>query len=349
AGMAGTTCAGYRRGPGGDPGLYRRSSQLLSRYGATEAYLHTARQRISVRRHARLVDYTMHEGCNARAWVAVETGSNLSLAPKDFFFIAGADKALQTSGNVLNEEDLRQVQASQYEVFEPMGDGDIQLYQSHNRITFYTWGDKECCLSRGTTSATLYGKLVQPEDKPSGGKPSCPGKNDPAQEKPQEQEERQVQQVQQVMEPTEPITAAPKLYLKAGDILIFEEVKGPKTGQQQDADPRHRHAVCLTKVEAVIDRLDNTPVVEISWAAEDALPFPLCISSLGPTPDCRVLENVSIARCNIILADHGRTRKEEDLGAVPLKEEIEQCLYEGRLADKVLIPKTYRPSLESAP
>ena len=39
---------------------------------ATEAYLGTARQRISVRRHVRLVDYAMHEGCNARAWVTVE-------------------------------------------------------------------------------------------------------------------------------------------------------------------------------------------------------------------------------------------------------------------------------------
>ncbi|MEW5958001.1 MAG: putative baseplate assembly protein, partial [Chloroflexota bacterium] len=36
---------------------------------ATEAYLATARQRISVRRHARLVDYQMHDGCNARTWV----------------------------------------------------------------------------------------------------------------------------------------------------------------------------------------------------------------------------------------------------------------------------------------
>ena len=35
----------------------------------TEAYLDTARRRISVRRHVRLVDYPMHEGCNARAWV----------------------------------------------------------------------------------------------------------------------------------------------------------------------------------------------------------------------------------------------------------------------------------------
>ena len=37
---------------------------------ATEAYLDTARRRISVRRHVRLVDYRMHDGCNARAWVS---------------------------------------------------------------------------------------------------------------------------------------------------------------------------------------------------------------------------------------------------------------------------------------
>src|SRR6266542_1295869 len=36
---------------------------------ATEAYLDTARRRISVRRHARLVDYFVHDGANARAWV----------------------------------------------------------------------------------------------------------------------------------------------------------------------------------------------------------------------------------------------------------------------------------------
>ena len=37
---------------------------------ATEAYLGTARRRVSVRRHARLLGYRMHEGCAARAFVA---------------------------------------------------------------------------------------------------------------------------------------------------------------------------------------------------------------------------------------------------------------------------------------
>lgn len=39
---------------------------------ATEAYLGTARQRISVRRHARLLDYFLHEGQNARVLCALE-------------------------------------------------------------------------------------------------------------------------------------------------------------------------------------------------------------------------------------------------------------------------------------
>src|SRR5207342_294910 len=48
---------------------------------ANEAYLNTARQRVSVRRHARLVDYYLHEGCNARAFVHFEViGQGVALA-----------------------------------------------------------------------------------------------------------------------------------------------------------------------------------------------------------------------------------------------------------------------------
>jgi hypothetical protein len=39
---------------------------------ATEAYLGTARRRISVRRHARLLDYSMHDGCNARCFAFLD-------------------------------------------------------------------------------------------------------------------------------------------------------------------------------------------------------------------------------------------------------------------------------------
>ena len=40
---------------------------------ATEAYLGSARKRVSLRRHARLVDYFVHDGTNARVWVQLTT------------------------------------------------------------------------------------------------------------------------------------------------------------------------------------------------------------------------------------------------------------------------------------
>ena len=43
---------------------------------ATEAYLGTARLRTSARRHARLVDYTIGEGANARAWLRILLSSS---------------------------------------------------------------------------------------------------------------------------------------------------------------------------------------------------------------------------------------------------------------------------------
>ena len=41
---------------------------------ATEAYLGTARSRVSLRRHARLVDYRVHDGASARVWARVLVG-----------------------------------------------------------------------------------------------------------------------------------------------------------------------------------------------------------------------------------------------------------------------------------
>src|SRR5215212_2073470 len=49
---------------------------------ATEAYLGTAKRRVSVRRHARLVDYLMHDGSNARLWAQVQVSANNVVLPK---------------------------------------------------------------------------------------------------------------------------------------------------------------------------------------------------------------------------------------------------------------------------
>src|SRR5262249_51750957 len=59
----------------------------------------------------------------------------------------------------------------------------VRLFESHYEMDFYTWGDDECCLDRGATSATLIGKLVKKEDEPECPPPEYPsGKKDEKQQ-----------------------------------------------------------------------------------------------------------------------------------------------------------------------
>ena len=275
---------------------------------ATEAYLNTARERISVRRHALLVDYKMHEGCNARTWVCVTTDRDVPLEhPEDIYFITGTATAYSVRA-MLQHEELRGVPREQYEVFEPLlprvpGD-TILIYKAHNTIEFYTWEDQECCLPRGATSATLKDKW------------KTKTQTEPPDDKDKRYEEQRYQQHYPKKKPDyEPPPPPPvrerELKLKSGDVLIFEEVLGPKTGAAPDADRSHRHAVCLTKVEQAVDELYDEPIVNIEWAPEDALPFTLCLSSIGPAPQCLPLTNVSVARGNVILVDHGSRQAPE--------------------------------------
>jgi hypothetical protein len=249
---------------------------------ATEAYLGTARKRVSVRRHARLLDYPMHDGCNARAWVLVQVESD----PDGVILKGEPDTGCRTrfltrcvEETVVPEVDCREVvERYRPEVFEPLDDlGDLRVYQAHNEIRFYTWGDEECCLPAGATRATLRRQNEQNEEG--------------------------------LIE-----------HLAPGHVLIFEEVRGPASGRIEDADSSHRHAVRLTEVQFDEDPLfqeeDSTRairVVEIAWAPEDALPFPLCLSTVvGGT----LIEDVCVARGNVVLVDHGHT-KVEDFPPIP--------------------------------
>lgn len=120
---------------------------------ANEAYLATARQRVSVRRHSRLVDYYLHEGCNARAFVHFDvTGQNVTLA-------RGTQLLTHTRG-------LSTVVAPNSPELRDAAEGDAQVFETAhtavlddrlNRLSFYAWGNDGCCLPRGTTRATLFG------------------------------------------------------------------------------------------------------------------------------------------------------------------------------------------------
>jgi len=282
---------------------------------ATEATLGTARRRISVRRHARLVDYPMHDGSNARAWIQVVLRDD---APPAGVFLPRVDPATQVTtkfltrvaaGPVLGPDEGADVLARQHpETFEPLA--DATLYPQHDEIGFHTWGASDCCLPRGATKATLAGKLDR---------------------------------------------------LAAGGVLILEEVRGPETGAPEDADPAHRHAVRLTRVTLAEDPLgglflapptpDPVDVTEIEWSAADALPFPLCISATIEEKGKNSPIVVSVARGNIVPADHGLAVVEPLPDAVPAPTILRPSAGPDACGphDREPIPARFTPALAQRP
>jgi hypothetical protein len=102
------------------------------------------------------------------------------------------------------------------------------------------------------------------------------------------------------------LVCAPGLELKKGDLLLFEEIKSPTTGRPEDLDRNHRQVVRLTsakKVEDPVTIISPYELYEVTWDEQDALSFPLCLSAI-PKDGIEPVE-VSVARGNIILADHG--------------------------------------------
>jgi hypothetical protein len=271
---------------------------------ATEAYLGTARRRVSIRRHARLVDYLVHEGKNARALVHVEVGADMAMPVGTKLLTAMRGQGVRVSADFFaGIADTEGV-----ETFETMR--AAQLFQLHNSLPFYTWGQGRCFLPKGASRATLKGLFPN---------------------------------------------------LQAGDILIFEETVGRTTGKPEDADVARRHPVQLTKVTASSDPLGGAfeqppaahavDVTEIEWAADDALPFALCLSTRVTQQDgSQTPVNVAVVRGNIVLADHGSTNPaSEDLGVVPAStlSYAPQSATPCATPDPKPIPPRFRPHLKN--
>ena len=118
---------------------------------ATEAYLGTARRRTSLRRHARLLDYPLHDGCNARVFVtaAVDADAEAKTIPAGTALLAAAG-----AGDPVRRTDLLdQLPLPGIEVFETLH--DQVLHAAHSEIAIHDFADPAYCLPRGTTAAAL--------------------------------------------------------------------------------------------------------------------------------------------------------------------------------------------------
>lgn len=121
---------------------------------ATEAYLGTARRRTSLRRHARLLDYPLHDGCNARVFVtaAVDAAAEAKIIPAGTALLAAAG-----AGDPVRRSDLLdQLPLPGIEVFETLH--DQVLHAAHSEIAIHDFADPAYCLPRGTTAAALVNK-----------------------------------------------------------------------------------------------------------------------------------------------------------------------------------------------
>src|SRR5262249_55555001 len=145
--------------------------------------LGTARRRVSVRRHARLLDYRMHEGTNARAFVAIVGGLPDNRQLPAGLAVVGP---ITDAPVVVQPDDAAAVTDLIW--FRTMH--ALRVHRAHNRIRIYTWGSERWWLPAAATTATLIEE-----------------------------------------------SAATPLALAAGDVLLFEEVRGRSSGLAVDADP----------------------------------------------------------------------------------------------------------------
>lgn len=238
---------------------------------ATEAYLGTARQRVSVRRHTRLLDHALHEGNNARAWVAFEVdpianGQVLAACDPD----TGLDGTLmltrrpQQPVRLASREQGHALVAAGAQAFELIT--PVRLHSAHNDLRFFTWSDDACCLPRGATRAFL-------RDNPASRIRLRPG---------------------DLLLLEARAGSATGLAADA-DVLQRQVVRLTRVDPPAAADgtpspvPR-------------TDPVTGQALVEVHWHAEDALGFDLCLSKvIGGT----LVTDMAGACANVALADHG--------------------------------------------
>lgn len=252
---------------------------------ATEAYLETARRRVSVRRHARLVDYQMHEGHNARAWVwlAISDGHGY-VDPTDLWHDDGTDEAAirfltQCPGvrpDLPREQYPNVLEDWEPQVFEPIE--HAYLSQAHTEIGIHHWGDPGYTLPRGATSAALR----VGEDAPR----LMPG------DLLVFEQSRDPQMGPEVADPSKRhVVRLTEVYPPADEDKETRE-REPAGAEQWLRDPIGE------------DPWEETPLVEVHWARADRLPFDLPVArQLGDT----VHTDLAVARGNVVLVDHGAT------------------------------------------
>lgn len=233
-----------------------------------EAYLATCRSRVSLARHARLMDYHIHQGGQATTWVALDLDrtvvADTAILPRRHRFWSGEQAAAGYENRVADAEVFA---TRRPHLVHPLLD----------RLSLYTWDDAIIGLSAGDTTADLAVDVTGL------------GLTE------QEGAQRIVDFVQE--------TSPNRLQLRT---LLIEEALNPSTGRATGRDPGKRQLLRLLDdgrgAEVIEDPFHNRFVVRVRWSKENALRWDYTFVAF---PGGMRTGDISLFHGNLVRVHHG--------------------------------------------
>lgn len=232
-----------------------------------EAYVSTTRKRVSLARHARLVDYHVHEGNQASTWLAVDVVGGqapFTLADQELVASTNSDAA---EGAVFFASRQRRLEPAQRQRFDPL----------LNRLRMHTWRHAQPALAAGSTSADIA---------PLSGLAS-----QAAADALRDLVRSGAWREMLIAEVLNPLTgAAPGRRRARRQLLRLLAGDDPERGAAQ----------------SVFDPVTSTWIVRVHWREEDALRFDYSFTTFCPGPPATTVEDVSAFYGNLVTVYEGR-------------------------------------------
>jgi len=233
-----------------------------------EAYLGTTRKRVSLARHARLMDYHLHEGNQASTWLALDImpgQAPFSLADQELLAWTGSDPARE--GSVTFATRQRRLAPAQRQLFDPM----------LNRLHLHTWRNAQPALAAGSTGADIV--------------PHSGLANQAAADALRDLVRNGLWREMLIAEVLNPWTGA---------------VAGHRRGRRQLLRLLPGADASRGAAESVFDPVQGVWMVRVQWRPEDALRFDYSFSTFSADPPAIQIDKVSVFYGNLVMAYEGR-------------------------------------------
>lgn len=243
-----------------------------------ERALATARKRVSLARHARLLDYHIHQGNQASTWLALEVAGMVDLPA------TGQDEFGVWSGRAWQDDD-----AVIFAMARDGGSWRQRCFAQLNRLRLYTWGKTVTALAAGSTEADLTAATPLTQTEAEALRDFFLGTH-----------------ASQVPGPGAADVNT------AVDQLLIQEALNPETGTANGRRIAQRQLLQLlplhgpiARAEALQDPFTGEWLVRVRWRAEDALRQNFCFVC-----DCagQPVEDVSLFHANLLRVTQGRPR-----------------------------------------